>query len=68
MPSGSFWVGLALIIVGLIFAFCTAATSLALMLGSAGGVEVLFVSACGLLVLVVPGVALLLAGRPRKSA
>ena len=67
MPSGAFWVGLALIIVGLVFAFCTAATSLALMLGSAGGVEVLLVSACGLLVLVVPGLSLLLVGRPRKS-
>jgi hypothetical protein len=68
MPSATFWVGLVLVTIGLVFGLCTAATSLALMLGSSSGLEVLLVSACGLGVLVVPGLALLIAGRPRKNA
>ncbi|HET9494327.1 MAG TPA: zinc ribbon domain-containing protein [Chloroflexia bacterium] len=68
MPKGSFWAGLSLVIAGAVFGFCTAATSLALLLGSGAGLEGLLVSACGLAVLVVPGIALLLAGRPRAGA
>jgi hypothetical protein len=67
MPQGAFWVGLALTLAGAVFVLCTAATSLALLLGSGAGIEGFLVSACGLGVLVVPGLALLLAGRPRAG-
>jgi hypothetical protein len=68
MPKGTFWAGLVLVFVGAVFATCTAATSVALLLGSGGGFEGLIVSACGLGVLLVPGLALLLSGRPRTRA
>jgi hypothetical protein len=68
MPTGSFWAGLVLVLMGTVFALCTAATSLALTLGSGGGLEGLLVAGCGLVVLFVPGLALLLAGRPRREA
>jgi hypothetical protein len=67
MPKGSFWAGLALVLAGAVFALCTSATSMALLLGSGAGVEGLLVSACGLGLLAVPGLALLLAGRPRTG-
>ena len=55
MPKGTFWAGLTLVFVGVIFALCTASTSVALLLGSGGGIEALLVSACGLAVLFLPG-------------
>ena len=71
-PTRVFWVGLFMLLAGLFLVACPSALGLALAVGQSDEgqnqfvVDAVSVSACSTLFLLLPGVGMLVAGRPRR--